>query len=181
MPDVVRSLGLNPTTAQLAALGQQLITAAAALPLAGQGSGTRRAAAAAPGGSTAEDASTPAGSRPASSSSADEAPLLVLELCEPLIAAWVSHPGNRSALRRDGMHTLLRALHALDPQRRGWLDAAQLAALLTSCGDDALSAREAAALLAAAADERGRVCCQELALMFAADGRVQQQEESWRA
>jgi Ca2+-binding EF-hand superfamily protein len=54
---------------------------------------------------------------------------------------------------------------------RGFLDAGQLRQLLTQACEDALSADEAAAMLAAAADAQGRINYQQYALQLATDGR----------
>jgi Ca2+-binding EF-hand superfamily protein len=155
LPVIVRSLGINPTTAQVQAL-QQRIAAALAPPPA-----TPPAAAA--------DGSTPAAAPPATPPAAATSPaFLALEQCEGLIAAWLLE--SKDALQRDDYHTLLRAFKALDPENTGYIEADKLEQLLGSC-EDALSPEELNNMLSVSADDQGRVLYQEFALRLATDGR----------
>jgi Ca2+-binding EF-hand superfamily protein len=143
IPTIVRSLGVNPTTAQLQTLQQAIASAVTA------------AADAAGGGAPPTDSKGVI--------------FVTLEQCEGLIAAWLLE--LKDSLARDDMHVLMRAFQALDPDNRGWLDAEQLRGLLTAC-EDALTADEANAMIAAAADDQGRLNYGEYALRLAADGRA---------
>jgi len=91
----VRSLGLNPTTAQLQSL-QQAITAAAAASADATGTGT--------------------GAAPATNGNNNGSSLIALEQCESLIATWMLE--MRDSLARDDFHVLMRAFQALDPDNR---------------------------------------------------------------
>lgn len=158
---IVRSLGINPTTAQVQAL-QQRIAAALAPPPA-----TPPAAAAAAADGPAPEAAPPA-TPPAAVAAASPPAFLALEQCEGLIAAWLLE--SKDALQRDDYHTLLRAFKALDPDNTGYIEADTLEQLLGSC-EDALSPEELNNMLSVSADDQGRVLYQEFALRLATDGR----------
>jgi hypothetical protein len=86
----VRSLGLNPSTAQLQSLQQAIAAAVAAAAEAG-------------------GAAVP----PAASSGTS---YVALEQCESLIATWMLE--MKDSLQRDDFHVLMRAFQALDPDTR---------------------------------------------------------------
>jgi Ca2+-binding EF-hand superfamily protein len=162
LPTIVRSLGVNPTTAQVQTLQQRIAAALAPPP------STPPAAAAIP---AAADGSAPAAAPPATppAAAASAAPaFLALEQCEGLIAAWLLE--SKDALQRDDYHTLLRAFKALDPDNTGYIEADKLEQLLGSC-EDALSPEELNNMLSVSADDQGRVLYQEFALRLATDGR----------
>uniref|UniRef100_A0A383V578 EF-hand domain-containing protein n=1 Tax=Tetradesmus obliquus TaxID=3088 RepID=A0A383V578_TETOB len=161
LPTIVRSLGINPTTAQVQAL-QQRIAAALAPPPA-----TPPAAAAAAANGPAPEAAPPA-TPPAAVAAASPPAFLALEQCKGLIAAWLLE--SKDALQRDDYHTLLRAFKALDPDNTGYIEADTLEQLLGSC-EDALSPEELNNMLSVSADDQGRVLYQEFALRLATDGR----------
>lgn len=129
IPTIVRSLGVNPTTAQVQVLLDQI---AAAVP--------------------PEQSST-----------------VTLEHCEGTIASWLLD--TKDTLIRDDYHVLMRAFRALDPDNRGYINAEQLKAVLTTC-DDALSTEEMNSMISTAADDQGRVLYQEYALKLAVDGKA---------
>lgn len=89
----MRSLGLNPTTAQLQSLQQSIAAAVAA-------------AAEASGG----------GAAPTSASNNSSSNYAALEQCESLIATWMLE--MKDSLARDDFHVLMRAFQALDPDNR---------------------------------------------------------------
>jgi hypothetical protein len=97
MPTIVRSLGVNPTTAALQSL-QAAIAAATS--------------AAAPG---APDATTTTSSN-GSSTTTNSSSFVALEQCETLIASWLMEA--QPQLARDDFHLLMRAFAALDPDNR---------------------------------------------------------------
>lgn len=126
---ILRALGINPTTAQVQVLLDQILPAV-----------------------PSEQSST-----------------VALEQCEDLIASWLLE--TKDSLVRDDYHVLMRAFKALDPDEKGYIDAEQLRAVLTTC-DDALSAEECNSMISTAADDQGRILYQEYALKLAADGKT---------
>lgn len=90
IPTIVRSLGLNPSTAQLQSLQQAIAAAVAAAAEAG-------------------GAAVP----PAASSGTS---YVALEQCESLMATWMLE--MKDSLQRDDFHVLMRAFQALDPDNR---------------------------------------------------------------
>eukprot|EP00878_Enallax_costatus_P037792 GHUV01042793.1.p1 GENE.GHUV01042793.1~~GHUV01042793.1.p1 ORF type:complete len:166 (-),score=47.40 GHUV01042793.1:117-614(-) len=98
----------------------------------------------------------------------EQADTVALEQCEGLIATWLVE--SKDSLVRDDYHTLMRAFKALDPDNKGWLDAEQLKAVLTTC-EDALSMEEMNSMISTAADDQGRILFQEYALKLTNDGR----------
>lgn len=142
VPTIVRSLGINPTTTQIQVLQQRI---AASLP-----------------------AADPAASVPAAPAT-NTATFLALEQCEGIIASWLIE--SKDNMVRDDYHTLMRALKALDPDGRGYIEAELLRSLLTTC-EDGLSPEEINNMISMSADDEGRVLYQEYALKLATDGRL---------
>jgi Ca2+-binding EF-hand superfamily protein len=156
LPTIVRSLGVNPTTAQVQALRQRIAAALAPPP----------PTPAAADGAAAQAAAPPA--TPPTAAAANTPAFLALEQCEGFIAAWLLE--SKDALQRDDYHTLLRAFKALDPDNTGYIEADKLEQLLGSC-EDALSPEELNNMLSVSADDQGRVLYQEFAVRLATDGR----------
>lgn len=100
--------------------------------------------------------------------SSNAASTVALENCEDIIANWLLDA--KDSLQRDDYHTLLRSFQALDPDRKGYIDAEQLKAVLTTL-EDGLTVEEVNNMISAAADDHGRVLYQEYALRLATDGR----------
>lgn len=162
VPDMVRAMGLNPSSEQLAAL-QERLAAPPPTRRSGSGNGT-------------------VGTAPGE---------VTIDRFEAVASTFVHE--YRKELARDDFHTLMRAFRALDPEGRGYLDAAQLRAALCSSGGagdaggagggvegERLTVQELEAMLEAAGvgaageggGNAGKLRIEEYAYRLAMDGRV---------
>lgn len=128
IPTIIRSMGINPTGAQLARLMEQL-----------------------------------------RSDQAEEGALIPLDRFELVVSAFAL--SNKNDLIRDDYHKLMRAFRALDPERKGYIDAELLGNLMSSRGE-AFNAQESTAMLSCAAEAAsGKVWYEDYAFKLATNGR----------
>eukprot|EP00892_Ulva_mutabilis_P009924 jgi/Ulvmu1/7303/UM035_0092.1 len=93
----------------------------------------------------------------------DDSALVPYDTFQQVVVPWLLH--NEKALKRDHYHTIMRALLAFDPDGKGWVDSQLLKTALTTKGD-MLAPDEAIKMISECADTKGRVWCEDYAMML---------------
>ncbi|KAL3144832.1 Dynein regulatory complex protein 8 [Trebouxia sp. C0009 RCD-2024] len=99
----------------------------------------------------------------------EETTLIPLDSFEQVVSAFAL--SNKNELIRDDYHKLMRAFKALDPEKKGYIDADTFGSLLSSRGE-ALSSAETSTMLSCASEAAtGRVYYEDYAYKLAINGR----------
>ncbi|DBA68249.1 hypothetical protein WJX79_008784 [Trebouxia sp. C0005] len=99
----------------------------------------------------------------------EDTALIPLDRFEQVVSAFAL--SNKNDLIRDDYHKLMRAFRALDPERKGYIDAELFGSLMSARGE-AFSTQETGTMLSCAAEAAsGKVYYEDYAYKLATNGR----------